>query len=179
MRLHEDPQLQATLQKIWGNTRPTPKEQEERIAVVRTILRDGSGDIKAGHQLFMTKCGTCHTLFTEGGKTGPNLTGYERDNLGFMLPSIIDPSSAIREEFTQFQVLTEDGRVILGLIENQDTQSVTLRKADNQVERIDRQEIDVLKATSQSIMPEGLLNDLEPQQIRDLFAYLTVRTFNP
>ncbi len=179
MRLHEDPQLQASMQKIWGNTRPTPKEQEEKIASVRNVLRDGAGDIKAGHQLFITKCGTCHTLFTEGGKTGPNLTGYERDNLGFMLPSIIDPSSAIREEFTQFQVLTEDGRVILGLVENQDTQSVTLRKADNQVERIDRQEIDVLKATSQSIMPEGLLNDLQPQQVRDFFAYLTVRTFNP
>lgn len=179
MRLHKDPQLQATVQKIWGNTRTTPKEQEEKIASVRTILREGKGDIKTGHQLFMTKCGTCHTLFTEGGKTGPNLTGYERDNLGFMLPSIIDPSSAIREEFTQFQVLTENGRVVLGLIENQDTQSVTLRKADNQVERIAREEIDVLKATSQSIMPEGLLNDLQPQQIRDLFAYLTVRTFNP
>jgi putative heme-binding domain-containing protein len=96
-----------------------------------------------------------------------------------MVPSIIDPSSAVREEFTQFQVLTTDGRVILGLIENQDAQSVTLRKADNQVERIARDEIEKLQASSQSIMPEGLLNDLEPQQIRDLFAYLTVRTFSP
>ncbi len=179
MRLHEDLPLQTEVKKIWGSTRSTPKEQEEKIASVRNILREGSGDIKAGHKLFMSKCGTCHTLFMEGGKTGPNLTGYERDNLGFMLPSIIDPSSAIREEFTQFQVLTEDGRIILGLIENQDSQSVTLRKADNQVERIDREEIDILRATSQSIMPEGLLNDLQPQQIRDLFAYLTVRAFTP
>jgi putative heme-binding domain-containing protein len=179
MRLHSDKQLQDDIQKIWGNTRATPKELEEKIGHVRSLLKDGQGKLEFGHQIFSKKCATCHTLFDEGGKAGPNLTGYERDNLGFMIPSIVDPSSAIREEFTQFQVLTDDGRVVFGLIENQDAQSVTLRKADNQLERLDRDAIEKLQASSQSIMPEGLLNDLDPQQVRDLFAYLTVRTYRP
>ncbi len=179
MRLHDDRQLQESIQKIWGNTRATPKEFEEKIGQIRNVLKNGQGEFELGHQLFSKKCATCHTLFDEGGKTGPNLTGYERDNLAFMIPSIVDPSSAIREEFTQFQVLTDDGRVVLGLIENQDAQSVTLRKADNQTERLDRDSIEKLQASTQSIMPEGLLNDLEPQQVRDLFAYLTARTYRP
>jgi putative membrane-bound dehydrogenase-like protein len=69
MRLHNDEQLQAGIQKIWGNTRTTPKELEEKISVVRNVLREGPGDISLGYQHFSKKCGTCHTLFSDGGKT--------------------------------------------------------------------------------------------------------------
>jgi putative membrane-bound dehydrogenase-like protein len=177
MRLHDDELLQKRIQRLWGRTRATSTELQAEIERVRGLLREGAGTPKAGHELFKQKCGVCHTLFNEGGQTGPNLTGYERDNLNFLLPAVIDPSAAIREEFTNFQILTHDGRVLTGLIENQDTQSVTLRGVDNKTTRISREDIEQLKASELSLMPEGLLKDLTDQQIRDLLAFVTTRTF--
>ncbi len=177
MRLHEDEALQQRIQRLWGRTRATSAELQIQIDRIRALLREGSGTPKAGHELFKQKCGVCHTLFNEGGQTGPNLTGYERDNLNFIVPAIIDPSAAIREEFTNFQILTNDGRVLTGLIENQDTQSVTLRGVDNKTTRVSRDDIEQLKASELSLMPEGLLREMTDQQIRDLFAFVTTRTY--
>ncbi|MDZ4849517.1 MAG: PVC-type heme-binding CxxCH protein [Pirellulaceae bacterium] len=177
MRLHDDESLQKRIQKIWGRTRETSVELQTQIERVRGLLREKQGIPKAGHELFKLKCGVCHTLFNEGGQTGPILTGYERDNLNFLLPAVIDPSSAVREEFTNFQILTHDGRVLTGLIDTQDTQSVTLRGVDNKTTRVSRDDIDILKASEISLMPEGLLRDLSDDQIRDLFAFITVRTY--
>ena len=53
--------------------------------------------LQRGRAMFTKHCATCHTLFDEGGKTGPNLTGYERDNIDFLLLSVVDPSAAIRD----------------------------------------------------------------------------------
>ncbi len=177
MRVHNDEDLQERIRKIWGTTRKTPEELNAKIAEVHGLLRNGTGEIESGRALFQKKCGTCHTLFGEGGRVGPNLTGYERDNLAFMVPAVVDPSAGIREEFTQFKVLTQDGRVVVGLLEQQDNQTVTIRRADNQVERIARDDVESLQASPQSLMPDGLLNDLSESQIRDLFAYLTTRSY--
>ena len=160
MRLHEDEALQVRIQRLWGRTRATSSELLSQIDRIRGLLRERTGTPKAGHELFKQKCGVCHTLFNEGGQTGPNLTGYERDNLNFILPAIVDPSAAIREEFTNFQILTNDGRVLTGLIENQDTQSVTLRGVDNKTTRVSRDDIEQLKASELSLMPEGLLREM-------------------
>jgi putative heme-binding domain-containing protein len=122
--------------------------------------------------LFKQHCGVCHTLFDEGGQTGPNLTGYERDNLGFLLLAIVDPSAAIREEYTQFQVATVDGRIVTGLIDDQTPTTVTLRTANNETTVIKREDIDILQAMDTSIMPDGLTEKLDDRQLLDLFAWL-------
>ncbi len=181
MRLHDDPEIQKLLDKHWGRTRATPEEKQKQIArlydLVKSMLTDPSdADPKEGHQLFKKHCATCHTLFGEGGQTGPKLTGYERDNLGFMLLAIVDPSAAIREEFTQFQIVTDDGRTLTGLIDNQTPNTVTLRGANNQLTVIPRSKIEILKAMEISIMPDGLMDKLNDQEIRNLFAYLVRRT---
>ena len=178
MRLHDDEPLRQRLRKVWGDTRPTPEALRAEIDRVRQSLAAGaagvvSGDAVAGQKLFAEKCGTCHTLFGAGGRTGPDLTGYERTNLEFLIPAVVDPSAAIREEFTNYQVLTDDDRVLTGLMEAQDVHTVTLRGADNQTVRIERSEIIELRASPQSLMPDGLLAPLSEQQLRDLFAYLT------
>ncbi len=176
MRLHQDEQLQARIKKLWGQTRSTPVELRAEVERVRAIIKKSQGDLGRGEVLFKQKCGVCHTLFGSGGKTGPDLTGYERTNLEFLLPSVIDPSAAIREEFTNYQIVTDDGRVLTGLIDKQDTQTITLRGVDNQTTLVSRDQIEVLQALSRSLMPEGLLKDMDHQQLQDLFAYLTART---
>ncbi len=194
MRLHDDPEIQAVLNKLWGKTRSTPDEKRKQVARLRRLIARvrGRGDAAAetrtagdetrspnphqGRELFKKHCGTCHTLFDDGGKTGPNLTGYERTNLDFLLLAIVDPSAAIREEFTQYQVLTNDGRVLTGLIDDQTPTTVTLRGVNNQTTLVNRDDVDILQAMDTSIMPDALVEKFTDDELRDLFAYLTART---
>jgi putative heme-binding domain-containing protein len=185
MRLHDDPQIQKTLDELWGKTRSTPEEKIAQIERLQSLLASGrrqpadkshSPDALHGRELFKKHCGVCHTLFDEGGQTGPNLTGYERTNLEFLLLAIVDPSAAIREEFTNYQVITLDGRVLTGLIDEETATTVTLRGANNQQTLLNKNDIDVLQATPTSIMPDGLVEKLTDDELRDLFAYLMART---
>jgi putative heme-binding domain-containing protein len=122
--------------------------------------------------VFGNVCGKCPKLFGEGGSVGPDLTGYERDNAVYWLENIVDPSAVIREEYTTFVVSTTDGRVLTGVIAEQDKQTVSLRNPEGQVVRIARDKIEEMHASPQSLMPEDLLRELKEQQVRDLFAYL-------
>ncbi len=168
-----DAACDALLAKHWSALRQSSAAKEARIAQVRKLLGSGKGDAEAGHAIFKTSCAVCHTLGKEGGKIGPDLTGYERDNLEFMLPAIVDPSLAIREEFTAFTVETKDGQTLMGFLDAQTPQSVTIRDLNSQKLVLSRADLKSLTASPMSLMPEGLLDALSEQQVRDLFGFLT------
>ena len=111
-------------------------------------------------------------LFEEGGRVGPDLTPFARDNLERMLVSIINPGLEIREGFENHLVLTADGRVLNGFLVERDSQIVILRGVDGQNVILKQDDIEELKVIPQSVMPEGLLKNLNEQHLRDLFAYL-------
>lgn len=176
---HGDERAAALIKKHWGNLRPSPEEKQARIADVRKILSSGSGDFLRGRQLFSKTCAKCHRMYGEGGKVGPDLTGYERDNMDFMIPAIVDPSLAIREEFTGFTVATLDGQVLSGLIVEDTPQAITLVNNEGNPIRIPRDDIDEMAASSASIMPDGVLKNLSDQDVRDLFEFLTSKSASP
>ena len=180
LALYDDPKIRAIVEKLWGKVRgATSEEKQAEAQRIRRILRDIPAMEKAsrlrGRVTFGKLCSRCHTLFDEGGRAGPELTGYERDNLAFLVPAIVDPSLAIREEFTNFLVVTKDGRTLTGLIDRQDSRTVTLRDVENQTIVVVREEIERLQALDTSLMPEDLTTPLAEAEIRDLFAYLMGR----
>ena len=97
-----------------------------------------------------------------------------RGNLTFWLNSIVEPSLEIREGFQSYLILTNDGRVLNGMIAAQDPKTVTLRNADNQLTVISRDDIETLKAIRTSLMPTDVLKDMTPEELRNLFAYLSL-----
>ncbi|EGF25117.1 hypothetical protein RBWH47_04672 [Rhodopirellula baltica WH47] len=140
---------------------------------MQSVVRSSSqSNLENGKTMFTKHCGTCHRLFGEGGKVGPDLTGYERSNLDFLSLAIIDPSAAIREEFTNYRLLTADGQVLSGLLENQTPETVTMRTAEGNAVRVDRDDIESLQASPVSLMPENILDALSTEDVRDLLAYL-------
>jgi putative membrane-bound dehydrogenase-like protein len=167
-----DPQTDKLLKKHWGNLRTSAAEKEQLIRNYRGLITTKGADVANGREVFRVACAQCHTLHGEGGKIGPDLTGYERDNLDFMLPAIVDPSLGIREEYTAFQLTTRDGQTFTGFIMEDTPQFVTLQDALGNVTKVARQDIQFLTASPTSLMPEGLLDALTPEQVRDLFAYL-------
>ncbi len=173
MALHTDSGIQAAIQKIWGPLKGSDNESlRKRILEVTAQLSGGTGNPYKGKLLYKENCGKCHVLFDEGGLIGPDLTQYKRDDLATMLVNIVNPSLQIREGFEAFVVLTADGLTLNGFVADQDNRIVVLRTADGQTIVVQRDEIEAMKASPVSIMPEGLLNSLNEQQMRDLFAYL-------
>ncbi|HVJ45058.1 MAG TPA: c-type cytochrome, partial [Luteolibacter sp.] len=145
-----------------------------RIEEVRRILSGAPGDPYAGEAIYMERCAACHRLFHKGGNIGPNLTSYQREDFGTMLVSIIDPNAEIREGYGNHTVTTKDGRVLGGFIADQDANVIVLRGFDGNDTTIPRDRISESKAAGMSVMPEGLLDQLSEQRLRDLFAYLRI-----
>lgn len=173
MSMQNDPQLQQTLQKYWPEAAGiSAADAQQETARVQAALAAGSGNPKVGKQLFMQNCGRCHLLWEEGGRVGPDLTPFNRDNLERMLSSIVNPSLEIREGFENYVAVATDGRVLNGFLVQKDSQVLILRGADGQNVILRQDEIDDLRVLPQSVMPEGTLKTLADQQLRDLFAYL-------
>jgi putative heme-binding domain-containing protein len=171
--LHKSADIDTLVRKHWGNIGPgTP---EEKLATMRRFnndLRAGTGDLNAGKIVFEKTCGVCHQLNGNGNKIGPDLTTANRGDLAALLANVVDPSAVIRREFLNYIVVTNSGRVVTGVMADQDGASVTILDANNQRTKIARNEIDEIKEADVSLMPDRLLDPLTPQQLRDLFAYL-------
>jgi putative heme-binding domain-containing protein len=173
LMLHRDPKIDTAVEKHWGaafaQAAELVKSDRERL---EKVLADGHGSPYDGKKLFTATCAKCHTLFSEGGQIGPDLTSYNREQVGNMLRHIVDPNAEIREGFETFAISTSDGRALTGFLADQDAQVIVLRGFNGENTNIPRTDIDEMRNTGTSLMPEGLLKDLTDKQVRDLFAYI-------
>ncbi|MCS1409202.1 MAG: hypothetical protein M2R45_02382 [Verrucomicrobia subdivision 3 bacterium] len=178
MQRSKDLLTQQLIRKHWGALRQPEEAKVKRMEAVRQALATGRGDPLTGKQLFEAACGVCHRLFDSGKVIGPELTGYERDNLEFMLTAIVDPSLAVREEFEMVTVTLRrranerEATVLVGFVTERDENSLTLTDMVGNESVIGFQDIAGQERSRLSAMPEGLLDAMTDQQIRDLFAFL-------
>jgi putative membrane-bound dehydrogenase-like protein len=173
LRLHRDDTLKLRLEQHFpATTPPASAALRPRIQQVANIIAANPGDPYKGEPLYMAKCAACHTLFFKGGRTGPDLTSYQRDDLGTMLVSIIDPNAEIREGFANHLVTTRDGRTLSGFLADQDAGNLVLRGFDGADINLRRDEIATLTPAGFSLMPPGLLEGMSDVDIQHLFAYL-------
>ncbi len=170
---HNDENMNALVRKHWGNI--GPGSAEEKLATMRRYnndLRAGTGDQSRGKDLYTKHCANCHQLNGEGNKVGPDLTTANRQDRAALLANIVDPSAVIRREYISYVVVTTSGQVLTGLLAEQDGASITILDSKNERVKVQRDEIDTLDEADVSLMPERILDDLTPQQLRDLFAYI-------
>lgn len=175
LRQHADEKVRGKLTALFPEKPPAARESfRPRIDEVTRILSAAPGDPYAGETIYTERCAACHRLFHKGGDIGPNLTSYQREDLGTMLVSIIDPNAEIREGYGNHTVTTRDGRVLGGFLADQDSNVIVLRGFDGNDTTIPRDQIAESKAAGLSLMPEGLLDSLSDKQLQDLFAYLRI-----
>lgn len=173
MTVFRDERLAQMIEKHWGAVEgATTERMQQQIARLGPLLTKGDGDRYEGKKLFTQQCAKCHTLFGAGGQIGPDLTTFKRDDLDTILLSVVNPSAEIREGFETLLVVTDDGRTVSGFLVDRDSQILVLRGADGQNVTLPQAQIEETIPQRKSLMPEGLLNDLTDQQIRNLFAYL-------
>ena len=166
--------LDELLAKHWGQARETDAQRAEQIQALRKLLtasRLAEADRKQGRVLFDINCAGCHTLYGEGGKLAPDLTGAGRGNLDYLLENIVDPSAVVTKEFRATVAMLVDGRVLTGLMTSRKRDVVTLATQE-QTLHVPVEDIAELKQSAVSTMPDGLLSQLSDLQILNLIAYL-------
>ena len=172
-----DAALTQQLAAAWGDLRESAEDKRVLIAKLKTQLTPDAfakADARAGRVIFKNTCAVCHTLYGEGAKIGPDLTGANRDNLDYLLENIVDPSAVISADFRMTVATLKDGRVLNGIATARTDRTLTLKTLTGP-QTVERAEIDKEEQLAQSMMPEGLLLALSETQLRDLFAYLMTR----
>ena len=171
---HNDPALAAKLSQVWGEPRDSSEEKLVLMAKLKDELtpkRLASADLSRGRALFAKTCSGCHQLYGEGQKVGPDLTGAQRSSLEYLLSNIVDPSAVVGKDYRMSVLQLADGRVLNGLVMSQNPQTLTLRTATEQL-TLQKRDIEAIKQSTLSAMPDGLLQNLNADQIRDLVGYL-------
>jgi putative heme-binding domain-containing protein len=160
------------LQRLGGSNL---EEQKARLKDLEKLL-DPPGDVEHGRDVFFGKkaaCANCHTIASEGGRVGPDLTkiGASRSATD-LLEAIVFPSASFAREFRPYIIATDSGKIHTGIITRQTADAIHVRTADLSEIRIPRAAIEEMKESNTSIMPKGLDTSLSSQEFRDLLAYL-------
>jgi len=175
MQSHKQKPIDALVKKHWGQLRQSTEAKQQRMQAVSALIAENKGDAKAGKLVFAIACAACHRLRGQGGNIGPNLDAYQLNNPGFLIPAVVDPSLGIREEYAGFNVVTKDNQRLTGFIAQTAPKFIVLRDLAQNSITLPRNEIKDLQAMPVSLMPEGILDALTPQQVRDLFAFLMAK----
>jgi len=160
--------------------RPFVREwkMEELVPLVQDKLK--GRDFDHGRQLFgAANCFACHRFDNQGGAVGPDLTVLSgRFSARDILESVVEPSKVISDQYAAVTIFTLDGKVITGRIVN--LAGDAFRVSENMLDpsnltSVDRKQIDEMVPSKLSMMPQGLLNTLNEDEVLDLMAYLLSR----
>ena len=171
---YNDAALSKQLSASWGDLREAAADKAELIHEIKgRLARDeiAKADLSKGRQLYQGLCANCHTLYGDGGKIGPDLTGSGRANLDYLLENIVEPSAVVSAEYRLSDVTMKDGRELAGIVKARTGRTLTLRTLTEE-QTVELSEVVKEDMSTLSMMPEGLLLALPPEQVRDLIGYL-------
>ncbi len=149
-------------------------QQRQQLEELTTALSDG--DPARGRDVFMNKkasCVACHRVGQTGARTGPDLStvGARRTKLD-LLEAILYPSLSLARGFESYNLVAADGRVITGMITRETASTIFLRTPQQTELKLSRDQIEEITPSRVSIMPAGLHNTIDQQQLSDLVSFL-------
>ncbi len=170
-----DQELVDQVTASWGalRTERSP-ERDQVIAQMRDVIHTTPGDAHRGQAVYTKLCATCHKMYGEGQEVGPDITVNGRSSFEQLLSNVFDPSLVIGSAYQAVTVNTTDGRVLTGLLAENNDQRVVLKVQGGKVETIARADVDEMGVSKLSLMPEDVERQLKPEEIADLFAYITL-----
>jgi putative heme-binding domain-containing protein len=170
-RLMDDPDPAIT-RRAWRLFQDASSDRAKVVESYRDVLRMSSDD-RRGKRVFETNCARCHLPRAQGGRVGPDLSGVNNKTKEELLTSILNPSYAIEPHYVHYVVTTKDGEIHDGVIAGETPGAITLRGGtENGDETILRTNIAEIRASSLSLMPDGLEKSMSRQDIADVIAYL-------
>jgi putative membrane-bound dehydrogenase-like protein len=131
-----------------------------------------AGDPRRGVTVFAKNCQTCHQHQGQGHHVGPDLSGIAGRAPDALLNDIIDPNREVTPEFTMLSVATRAGQIVSGILVEETSTTLKLRRAEGAEETLLRSEIEEVRSTGKSLMTEGLEQNINIEDMADLIAFL-------
>lgn len=169
LRQHTDPAIKARAAKWWGEAGTSSRA--EVLQQFQPALQL-TGDIAKGKQQFEQRCASCHRLAGLGIALGPDLASVRSSGRETLLGNILDPNREVAPQYSGYTAELKDGETYTGLILTESANSLTLRTIGGQDTVIARSQMESLKASGQSLMPEGLEAGMQPQDMADLLEFI-------
>ena len=168
------PSVQKQAESLYVRLNVDAATQKARLEQLLAAL--SVGDVRRGQLIFHSEkaaCFSCHAIGYRGGNVGPDLTRIgtvraDRD----LLEAIVFPSASFVRSFEPVAVATRDGKVLNGLLRGETADELILATGVNQEARISRRDIEEMRPGTVSVMPAGLDQQLSPQELADLVAFL-------
>ena len=170
LKVHPDEAVRRKVGEVF--TSANRSKRSDVVAAYQPALKL-KGDADRGRMLFRKNCSACHRLEGFGTAVGADLKAISDRGDASVLLNILDPNREVKPKFVSYVVVTNDGRVASGMIVAENANSLTIRSLDGKESVIQRIDIDTLRGTGLSFMPEQLEKELDLQGMADVLSYLT------
>jgi putative membrane-bound dehydrogenase-like protein len=166
--------VKSDAEKLYAELAEARKGETERLDQLLKEMKPG--DVRRGQVVFnsaKTNCIACHKMGYVGGAAGPDLTRIggirtERD----LLEAVLYPSASFVRSYEPYRVVTKDDRTLNGVLKKDAPDEIVIAVAADREERIARSNIESITPSTVSLMPAGLEQQLSPQELADLIAFL-------
>ena len=166
---HPDNKIRAEAKRILGSAQLARREKV--VESYREALKM-KGDVQRGREVFKKECGRCHRLEGVGYDLGLPLQTIKTRGPDGILLNVLDPNREVNPAYLNYIVLMDDGRLVTGMITAETATSITLSRAEGESDTVLRTNIEEMRSTDLSIMPEGLEEQVNKPAMADLIAYL-------
>ncbi len=166
---HGNQDIRGRAEKLFADA--VPADRQEVLADYQAALKL-TADATRGIAVFKKNCSQCHRVGDVGIDVAPDISDSRTKQPAQILTDIIQPNRAIDANFISYIVATNDGRILTGILTSETATSITLKQPEGNSETLLRSEIEELRSTGVSLMPDGLEKDIPHQDMADLIAYI-------
>ncbi|MDG3008223.1 neutral/alkaline non-lysosomal ceramidase N-terminal domain-containing protein [Paludisphaera mucosa] len=170
---HEDPSVRDRSSRVLARSRT---RQDVVDSAMPALARPG--DAARGREVFARLCAACHRLAGKGQEVGPDLAALTDKSLSALTVAILDPNRDVEARYVNVTAALRDGRVLTGLISSASGDAITLKRQDGLSDVVLRSNLESIRSSGRSLMPEGLENDLKGTDLADLAAFIAGRPKN-
>ena len=152
-----------------------PNADRQKVIDDSMFATTQSGDANLGKIVYKNQCSKCHQHQGEGVKIGPDMTGMAAHPKKELLIHIMDPNRDVEGNFRQYVVSTKGGKILTGMLASETKSSIELIDTEAKKQTVLRDDIDEIKASDRSLMPEGFEKQLSKPDLVNLLEFLTQR----
>ena len=169
---HADKSIRGLAEDLFGGAVSSDRRQ---VAKQYEPCLTWNASATDGQKVFTRVCAACHRIDGVGHDAGPDLSDVRNRSKPALLYDILDPNAKVEPRFAQYTIVTLDGQVFNGLVQDETSDAVTLTMAEGKRKVIGRGEIDQIVASKASLMPEGVEKQITLRQMADLLEFLKRR----
>ncbi|MEE2642752.1 MAG: PVC-type heme-binding CxxCH protein [Planctomycetota bacterium] len=169
---HPEPQVAQLARTVFHSNSSTPRAKLAEQLVADFSARKDRPDLANGKRLFEKHCSRCHRLEEIGNQVGPDLLTIKDRSMAVFVNGIVQPNLAVEDKYRSYVVALDDGREIVGMIQSETSGQIRLATVEGKSIDLLRTSIERMKSTGKSLMPEGLEQEFQQDQMFHLVSYL-------